>query len=193
MTTETNASADGSSGPDTSAAPPAARVVPGRACGTCTLCCKLIAVTDLAKPPGEWCPHCVRGKGCGIYPTRPTECRTFFCHWMLEKGLTPDWKPEKARFALVTSAGGHMTAFVDPGFPTAWRKAPYFETLKRWSLEGARATPARIVTVRIGTRAIVVLPDREIDAGHVGPDDSLRLETGPGGRIEVRKVARDTG
>jgi len=93
----------------------------------------------------------------------------------------------------VTSAGGHMTAFVDPGFPTAWRKAPYFETLKRWSLEGARATPARIVTVRIGTRAIVVLPDREIDAGHVGPDDSLRLETGPGGRIEVRKVARDTG
>ena len=59
---------------------------------------------------------------------------------MLEKGLTADWKPEKAKFALVTSAGGHMTAFVDPGFPGAWRKSPYFETLKRWSLEGLRAS-----------------------------------------------------
>jgi hypothetical protein len=112
---------------------------------------------------------------------------------MLEKGLDPDWKPDKAKFALVTNADGHLTAFVDPGFPGAWRKSPYFETLKRWSLEGARASPPRIVTVRIGTRAIVVLPDREIDAGNVGPDDALRLESGPGGRIEVRKVAREIG
>ena len=177
---------------NTGAAPTAPQVVPGRACGSCTLCCKLIAVAELGKPPGTWCAHCVRGQGCGIYQSRPTECRTFFCHWMLEKGLTPDWKPDKAKFALVTSAGGHITAFVDPGAPTAWRKSPYFETLKRWSLEGARASPARIVTVRIGPRAIVVLPDREIDAGQVGPDDALRLETGPGGRIEVRKVARQS-
>ena len=133
----------------------------------------------------------MRGKGCGIYETRPAECRTFYCHWMLEKGLTPDWKPEKAKFALVTSEGGHMTAFVDPGFPGAWRSSPYFETLKRWSLEGARANPARIVTVRIGTRGIVVLPDREIDIGMVGPDDAIRLEPGPGGRIEVRKGPRE--
>ena len=28
------------------------RVVPGRACGTCTLCCKVIAVVDFEKPPG---------------------------------------------------------------------------------------------------------------------------------------------
>jgi hypothetical protein len=164
---------------------------PGRECGTCTLCCKLIAVTALEKPPGTWCPHCVRGKGCGIYQTRPPECRTFYCHWMLEKGLTADWKPEKAKFALVTSEGGHMTAFVDPGFPGAWRSSPYFETLKRWSLEGARANPARIVTVRIGTRGIVILPDREIDIGMIGPDDAIRLEPGPGGRIEVRKGPRE--
>lgn len=167
------------------------RVAPGRACGTCTLCCKLIAVTALDKPPGTWCPHCVRGTGCSIYETRPTECRTFYCHWMLEKGLTADWKPDKAKFALVTSEGGHMTAFVDPGFPGAWRASPYFETLKRWSLEGARANPARIVSVRIGTRGIVILPDREIDIGVVGPDDAIRLEPGPGGRIEVRKGPRE--
>jgi len=168
-----------------------ARVVPGRACGTCTLCCKLIAVTALDKAPGVWCRHTVKGKGCGIYETRPTECRTFFCHWMLEKGLTPEWKPERAKFALVTGEGGHLTAFVDPGFPGAWRASPYFETLKRWSLEGARANPARIVSIRIGTRGIVVLPDREIDIGAVGPNDVFRLDTGPGGVLEVRKHTRE--
>jgi hypothetical protein len=62
----------------------------GRACGSCTLCCKVIAVADFDKLPGVWCPHCVRGKGCGIYETRPTDCRTFFCEWMLDKGLGPN-------------------------------------------------------------------------------------------------------
>jgi hypothetical protein len=167
------------------------RVVPGRACGTCTLCCKVIAVEDFAKPPGVWCRHCVRGKGCGIYETRPTDCRTFFCEWMLTPSLGPEWKPERAKFALVIGDGGHLTAFVDPGVPGAWRASPYFEMLKRWSLDGARAAPPRVVTVRIGARVIVILPDREIDAGHVGADESVRLVAGPGGQLEARKFKRN--
>ena len=133
----------------------------------------------------------MRGKGCGIYETRPAECRTFFCHWMVEKGLGPDWKPERSKLILVTSEGGHMTSFVDPGSPAAWRKPPYFDTLRRWAHEGARATPTRIISVRIGTRGIVILPDREIDIGVIGPDDAIRLEPGPGGRIEVHKAPRE--
>jgi hypothetical protein len=168
----------------------AARVVAGRACGTCTLCCKVIAVTDFDKKPGVWCAHCIRGKGCGIYETRPTDCRTFFCEWMVEQGLGPDWKPERAKFALVMGEGGHLTAFVDPGFPSAWRQAPYFDAFKRLAAEGQRASPPRIITARIGARVIVILPDREIDVGAIGPDESLQLEPGPGGRIEARKIAR---
>jgi hypothetical protein len=155
------------------------------------LCCKLIAVSALGKPPGVWCTHTVKGKGCGIYETRPTECRTFFCHWMLEKGLTAEWKPDRAKFALVTSEGGHMTAFVDPGFPAAWRSAPYYDVLKRWAVEGARASPPRVISVRIGARGIVILPDREIDVGTIGANESIMLETGPGGRIDVRKHTRE--
>jgi len=165
-------------------------VVPGRECGTCTLCCKVIAVIDFDKKPGVWCTHCIRGKGCGIYETRPTECRTFFCEWMLTKSLGAEWKPERSKFALVMGEGGHLTAFVDPGVPAAWRASPYFETFKRWSLEGARASPARIITIRIATRVIVILPDREIDVGHVGPDESVQLVPGPGGGIDARKVQR---
>ncbi len=166
------------------------RVVPGRTCGTCTLCCKVIAVADFDKEPGVWCGHCVRGKGCGIYETRPADCRTFFCEWMLEKSLGPEWKPDRAKFALVVGEGAHLTAFVDPGFPSAWRAAPYFETFRRWSLEGARAKPPRVITIRVGTRVTIVLPDREIDVGHVGPDESVRLVPGPNGSIEARKEQR---
>lgn len=165
--------------------------MPGRDCGTCTLCCKLIAVTELDKPPGEWCPHVVRKGGCAIHATRPAGCRVFFCHWMTEKGLGPEWKPERSKLMLVMSEGGHMTAFVDPGVPAAWRQAPYYETIKRWSAEAARANPARLVMVRIGTRGVVVLPDREIDIGTVSPNEAIKLERGPGGQIEVRKFSQD--
>src|SRR5256714_12564139 len=189
MTSEIDISA-GSPVAQDAAARAESRVVPGRACGSCTLCCKVIAVADFGKPPGVWCPHCIRGKGCGIYQTRPTDCRTFYCEWMLTKDLGAEWKPERAKFALVMGEGGHLTAFVDPGFPAAWRSTPYFETFKRWSLEGARASPARIITIRIATRVIVILPDREIDVGHVGPDESVQLVPALGGGIEARKVQR---
>jgi len=88
------------------------RVVAGRACGTCTLCCKVIAVAEFDKLPGVWCPHCVQGKGCGVYETRPTDCRTFFCEWMHTTSLSAEWKPERAKFALVVGEGGHLTAFI---------------------------------------------------------------------------------
>lgn len=170
-------------------------IVPGRACGTCTLCCKVIGVGELDKQPGVWCPNCKSKKGCGIYETRPTSCRTFFCLWMYEKGLTPEWKPEHAKFALVTSDGGRfLTAFVDPGAPTAWRRSPYYETLQRWALEGARdPSGPRVVSVRIRARGIVLLPDREVEIGDVGPDEAIMLDTGPGGRLEVRKFKRPNG
>ena len=80
-----------------------------------------------------------------------------------------------------------MTAFVDPGVPGAWRQAPYYETLKRWSVEASRAKPARLVMVRIGTRGFIVLPDREIDIGNVGPNEAIALERGADGGIAVRK------
>jgi hypothetical protein len=102
---------------------------------------------------------------------------------MLEKGLGPEWKPERAKFALVMGEGGHLTAFVDPGFPAAWRSAPYFAAFKKLAAE-------RMITIRIGAKVIVVLPDREIDLGHVGPDESVRLAPGPDGRIAASKVPR---
>lgn len=53
-----------------------------RSCGTCTLCCKALHVEGIDKEPGEWCPHCLPGEGCGIYEKRPQSCRDFNCLWL---------------------------------------------------------------------------------------------------------------
>ena len=172
-----------------------ARVVPGRECGTCTLCCKVVGVLEIAKPSGVWCPHCVSGKRCGIYDTRYASCRTFYCEWMMQKALGPEWKPDRAKFVLVnTDASRHLTACVDPGYPSAWRRSPYYENLKQWAVEGVRRSPdLHLVDVRIGSHCIVILPDRDVDIGILGPDEMIGTqskETSAGMVIEVRKVKR---
>ena len=171
------------------------RVVPGRACGSCSLCCKVVGVEELNKPIGEWCPHCKRANGCAIYQARPASCRTFMCQWLLAEGLGPEWKPDRAKFALLKSDNGrHLTAFVGPGNPGAWRRSPYYEALKQWAKLGSPATGAvRLVDVMIGQRCVVILPDRDVDLGMLGADEMIQLQrkaTATGETIEVTKMRR---
>ena len=179
-------------------APLAARVVTGRECGTCTLCCKVAGVEEIKKPNGVWCTHCVRGKRCVIYEQRPPSCRSFYCQWMVEKSLGPEWKPERAKFALVKTDGGRrITALVDPGFPSAWRRSPYYENLKQWATKAAQMLPEMyLVDVLIGQRSIVILPDRDVEVGVLEPDEGLHLEyknVAMGRAIEVSKIKRSAG
>jgi hypothetical protein len=172
-----------------------ARVVPGRACGTCSLCCKVLGVSELAKPAGQWCTHCWPGKGCGIYATRPFDCRRFYCEWIISKGLGPEWRPERAKFALFKTNGGRrMTAHVDPGYPSAWRRSPYYENFKAWAAQAVQKTPEmNLVDVMIGEHVIVVLPDREVDVGIVAADELVTLSkklTAAGELIEVSITKR---
>lgn len=171
------------------------RVVPGRACGSCSLCCKVVGVEELNKPLGVWCVHAKKSDGCAIYQARPQSCRTFMCQWLLAEGLGPEWKPDRAKFALLKSGGGrHLTAFVDPGSPGAWRRSPYYETLKQWAKLGIPASGAvRLVDVMIGQRCIVVLPDRDVDMGSLSPDEMIQIQRKPtatGETIEVVKMRR---
>jgi hypothetical protein len=170
-------------------------VIGGRSCGTCSLCCKVVGVEEIAKPGGTWCPHCQRGKGCSIYEARYDSCRSFYCLWMTESGLGPEWKPERAKFALVkTENGRHLTACVDPGFPSAWCRSPYYENLKRWAIEGARHSPdLHLVDIMIADRWIAILPDRDVEIGVLAPDETIQITarmTGAGEVMEVCKVKR---
>ena len=79
-----------------------------RACGPCSCCCTIFAIPALSKPPGVKCTH-LTDKGCGIYETRPPECRTYYCLWADEKaeGLDiPDWaRPDRS--GIVLNCAGH--------------------------------------------------------------------------------------
>lgn len=65
-----------------------------RQCGDCTLCCKVMAIEQLAKPASSWCQHCRPGHGCLSYATRPDECCDFDCLWLIDDRLDQRWKPK---------------------------------------------------------------------------------------------------
>jgi hypothetical protein len=116
---------------------------------------------------------------------------------MVEIGLGPEWKPERAKFALVkTDRGRRLTALVDPGFPSAWRRAPYYENLKHWAVQAASRLPELyLVDVLVGVRSIVILPDRDVELGTLGPDEAIHVEyrSTPAGRVieacKIRQMA----
>lgn len=172
---------------------PMQTTVPGRECGECALCCKLLDIKALEKPAGEWCPHCSSRKGCDIYLTRPDPCRSFHCGWMLQEGISPEWYPIQSRMIITFSGDGqHLFALVDPARPDAWKKAPYYQQLKNWArINNARGQQ---IIVSVNRRYIVIYPDREEDLGTIGDDETVTFEvvntpTGPVTQARKAKMA----
>ncbi len=137
----------------------------GRQCGECKLCCKLLGIVELNKPPAKWCPHAA-GRGCGVYSVRPESCRSFFCLWL--QGVGPeDMKPSKSRvvFASITDHGDQklFTVHVDAGYPNAWKKP----LIKRY-LDHLVTTGAAI--------AIVCGEDRWLVNAHGIPEGTVLIK-----------------
>jgi hypothetical protein len=166
-------------------------LVPGRRCGSCMLCCKVMGVPELKKPAGVMCPHAGLGKGCTIHENRPPFCRQFFCGWRLDPNIDALWKPDICGFVLVISL--HYSALVlmvDPARPLAWRMQPYHGRLQEWAAR-AFAENKRIV-VMVGGEATVVLPDHDVPLGVLAPDDEIVLSR-PGGGYHAERRRRQGG
>jgi hypothetical protein len=165
-----------------------------RGCDGCTLCCKVMGVHALEKTQGKWCPHCRVGSGCGIYETRPEECITFNCGYLVLPHLTPEWKPAISH--LIISSGvsrNRVSVHVDPARPDAWRKQPYYATMKAWAREGL--AKRQQVVVMIGQRSIVLLPDRDLDFGVLADEEVIVIGETPtlsGIEYDAFVVRRDT-
>lgn len=159
-----------------------------KACGDCTLCCKVMAIEELAKPVGSWCKHCKPGRGCLIYDDRPAECRTFSCLWLVNDQLDQRWKPNKSRFVLTTSEDG-IEVRCDPGFPDAWRKEPFRSEIHQWTVSGESHDVT--VVVITGQKMILVAPDREFDLGVVQADERIVREL-EGTRVVNATVVKAT-
>jgi len=150
-----------------------AQPVLGRSCGQCSLCCKLPPIEHFAKPAGQWCKHCAPGNGgCTIYSQRPLTCQRFMCLWLTHRDLDDRWKPTTAKLLLYTELDGHrIVVHVDPGSPNRWRQEPYYSSIKRMSAFGI--DQGAQVVVYIKDRAIVVLPNRDVDLGIVRLEDHI--------------------
>ena len=146
---------------------------PKKTCGECTLCCKVMAIEELAKAAGSWCPHCKPGIGCRIYADRPTECQTFNCLWLIDDRLDHRWKPIKSKLVLTTSQDG-IEIRCDPGFPGAWRKEPFRSEIHSWAVSAEPHDGTALVIV--GYKMTLVTPDREFDLGVVRPDERIVRE-----------------
>jgi len=153
----------------------------GRRCGTCTLCCDLLAVQEIAKPAGMMCNYCTAGQGCHIYDSRPKQCRLFNCHFLENLKLSEEWRPSKSHIVLVRSPDGQrIGAHVDPLRPGAWQRKQFYTQLKAWA-QAAVAQPGRIgqVLVTVGKRTFVILPDQDVDMGNVETDEIVVTEGRP--------------
>lgn len=153
-------------------------LLPGRACGDCTMCCKVLGIDALEKPLGKWCAHCSIGAGCRIYDRRPQECRDYFCAYLTWAEVAEAWRPTKSKIVLdFDPTGQALRAHVDPGRPDAWKAEPYYSQLKRWA--SASRSGEFLVVVLIDNRAIVILPDRDIDLGPMAPGETIATERRP--------------
>ncbi|MDB5510936.1 MAG: hypothetical protein JWR08_419 [Enterovirga sp.] len=110
---------------------------------------------------------------------------------MTQTWLGPEWKPDRAKMVLSVDPGTQfLFVQVDPGAPSAWRGDPYYRNLKQWAATGL--AERRHVVVFHNKSATVVLPDRDVALGVLGPGDRIvarERRTAQGVTLDIEKVA----
>ncbi|ODT85904.1 YkgJ family cysteine cluster protein [Phenylobacterium sp. SCN 70-31] len=155
-----------------------------KACGPCTLCCRVLAVGELDKPAGRTCAHQKTGVGCGIYETRPSGCRTFECVWLMDPEMPHRFRPDQTKVVLDQDAQGlRLIARCDPANPQAWRRNPMYAALKGYAADTWGT--GRIVLAVAGHRTWLIAPREDVDLGEVDSDAELRVVEGPSGKVTV--------
>lgn len=166
------------------------RFVPGRSCGTCTLCCKVFDVPELSKPKDQWCSHATKARGCGTYASRPAVCQEFMCLWL--QGVMPDaLRPDRIHGVLTTTDdGANLQIQEDPGFPGVASQA-LDETLQPFIERGHY-----VVVVTGAKRRLLALPEvaaKLLSAAQARVDGELQvMRAGPDGTFTtMRKEPTD--
>ncbi|ACB95914.1 hypothetical protein [Beijerinckia indica] len=122
--------------------------IPGKDCGPCSLCCKILEITEFQKSAGIWCAHCAQEQGCAIYATRPDVCRDYECLWRGDRALGPMLRPDRVGTLLMEDPDSdEYRAVCDPARPMAWRHPLVFKHLL------AMAKAGRIVVAKAGLKA----------------------------------------
>ena len=153
------------------------------------MCCKVLKVPETDSPKGEWCQHCDVGKGCKVYATRPQRCRDFQCGYLIWDAVPDHWFPAKSRIVVVSELGFRINFTLDASQPNRWREPPYYNDLKALAVLSFREN--RQVLVTAGTKVIAILPDRDVELGHVAEDEVVVTGQRPDGSWGAAKVHKD--
>lgn len=164
-----------------------APVVYGRQCGECSMCCKLMEITELGKPAGAWCAHVRKGNGCAIYGKHPPSCVAFGCGYLHWPMAGDHWRPSRCKMVIVAEDAARMAIHVDPATPNVWKAEPHYSDLKRWARSAAENQFQQLVVV-IGRRMIAILPDRDLDLGIVAEDEVVLTGQLADGSYTARKL-----
>jgi len=136
-------------------------VVPGRNCDGCTMCCKLLSVAELDKEPVTWCALCNVKAGCSEYERRPTECRDFYCGYLLDPLLDERWKPSLCKLVVTYEEQlGETLIHNDPARPDSWRTEPFHSQILAWA--SVAAAEGGKVIVWQGDDKIPILPKGQV-------------------------------
>lgn len=74
-----------------------------RTCGSCSLCCSLMPVRELAKGASERCKHQSHARGCRVYgkPAMPPSCRLWNCRWIVsQEGTETLSRPDRSKYVI---------------------------------------------------------------------------------------------
>lgn len=95
--------------------------------------------------------------------------------------MPADWQPDRAKFFIFHSRPNQYDIVVDPGSPHAWKAPHYYGAIKQ--IAASYAEQGILVVVCIGSRRIVLLPDRDVDLGMqaMGKEIILIRDIGPQG------------
>jgi hypothetical protein len=144
------------------------------------MCCHLLDIPDMAKPRQVWCTHCDKVRGCKIYDDRPAYCARYKCAYLTNAGLDERWKPSLAKF-IAHAEGDQLIVSVDANRPEAWRKEPYFSSIKRWA-RGEDGFPGGVFVFE-GSFCTFLHGSKEQRLGAVGKDQVVitQRRATPGG------------
>jgi hypothetical protein len=82
---------------------------------------------------------------------------------MVDPNLGPAWKPDICKFVMNYQPNGTFAVSVDPGHRTAWKREPYYSSLKR--ISGQLLEQGIAMFVEDSVNKIIVTPNEDVLAG----------------------------
>lgn len=153
-----------------------------RKCGDCSLCCKLVPVSEIGKPANQRCMHQRVSKGCVVYrgPRFPRSCALWSCGWLMNLDAADLPRPDHAHYVIdpspdyitVQAADGTnsrlpvVQIWIDPRYPHVHRSP----SLRTWLARRAETLGHAALIRRNSSDGFVLLPPAVTGDGWIERD-----------------------